>query len=420
MNELQARQPSAARAARAASASARSSAPAPPMQEVFRKVEKVAPTDISRADHRRDRHRQGADRARAPQPLAARGKGPFVTINCGAIPENLLESELFGHVKGAFTGAVANKPGKFQAADGGTLFLDEIGEMPLELQVKLLRALQERVVVPRRRHRGPSRSTSASSPRPTATSRRRSKAGAFREDLYYRLNVVNLAAAAAARARRRHPRARAATCSARYAARVRRQGARASRPNADRRDQASTRWPGNIRELENRIKKAVVLADKALLGARGPRTSRPTTCRRSCRSPRPRRSSSATTSTRCSRSTTATAPRPRATSASTRAPSSGTWSEWTTSPPDREEEPRVSAGRLAGLLLGAAVLLPACLLPQEDHIIQPLPPLMNQPAADPRGPPPARRAGSSPSATGATVRTSPSWPPSPTRTPATR
>src|SRR5690606_31228749 len=117
-----------------------------PMQEVFRKVEKVAATDISvlitgetgtgKELIAREIHRRSPRKDR-----------PFVTINCGAIPENLLESELFGHVKGAFTGAVANQAGQFQAADGGTLFLDEIGEMPLNLQVKILRAIQEKIVV---------------------------------------------------------------------------------------------------------------------------------------------------------------------------------------------------------------------------------------------------------------------------------
>ncbi|HEY1817016.1 MAG TPA: sigma 54-interacting transcriptional regulator, partial [Kofleriaceae bacterium] len=117
----------------------------PPMQQVFRKVEKIAPTDISVLIT----GETGTGKeliAREIHNRSPRAQRPFITINCGAIPENLLESELFGHVKGAFTGAVANKQGKFQAADGGTLFLDEIGEMPIELQVKILRALQERVV----------------------------------------------------------------------------------------------------------------------------------------------------------------------------------------------------------------------------------------------------------------------------------
>src|SRR5258706_7884709 len=110
----------------------------PPMQQVFRKVEKIAATDISVLIT----GETGTGKeliAREIHNRSPRAGKPFITINCGAIPENLLESELFGHVKGAFTGAVANKQGKFQAADTGTLFLDEIGEMPIELQVKLLR-----------------------------------------------------------------------------------------------------------------------------------------------------------------------------------------------------------------------------------------------------------------------------------------
>src|SRR5678815_3136214 len=120
-----------------------------------------------------------------------RDSGPFITINCGAIPENLIESELFGHVKGAFTGAVMSRAGKFQLADGGTLFLDEIGELPPNLQVKLLRALQERVVV----RVGDSKPEKVDIRVVAATNRTLEdeiRAGRFREDLYYRLNVVNL------------------------------------------------------------------------------------------------------------------------------------------------------------------------------------------------------------------------------------
>ncbi|HEV7816754.1 MAG TPA: sigma 54-interacting transcriptional regulator [Janthinobacterium sp.] len=129
--------------------------------------------------------------ARAIHRASHRAKAPFIAVNCGAIPEQLLESELFGHVKGAFTGAMSNRDGLFQAADGGTLFLDEIGDMPLPLQVKLLRVLQERAV----------RQVGANQVKPvdvrilSATHRDLDAAmleGQFREDLYYRLNVVTL------------------------------------------------------------------------------------------------------------------------------------------------------------------------------------------------------------------------------------
>ncbi len=230
------------------------------MREVYRRIEKVAGTDISvlvsgetgtgKEVVAREIHR------RSP-----RAGGPFVAVNCGAIPEALLESELFGHVKGAFTGAVATRLGKFQAAQGGTLFLDEIGEMPPVLQIKILRALQERAV------------TKVGDSRPEPVDIRVIAAtnkvledeiakGAFREDLYYRLNVVSIPLPPLRErgddvvviakyllqkyAKEFGARVRAFTPAALVA--MRKYG-----------------WPGNIRELENRVKKAVVLAEKALV-----------------------------------------------------------------------------------------------------------------------------------------------------------
>jgi transcriptional regulator with GAF, ATPase, and Fis domain len=231
------------------------------MQEVFRKVQKVATTDISVLVT----GETGTGKeliARELHNRSQRAKGPFITINCGAIPENLLESELFGHVRGAFTGAVTTKTGRFQAANHGTLFLDEIGEMPIALQVKILRALQERVVV-----KVGDTATETVDIRVLAATNRdleaEIKAGRFREDLYYRLNVVHLHLPAL-RDRGDDIVVLARYMVSRYAPEY---GGKVKglTPNAIAAIKRH-RWPGNIRELENRIKKAVVLADKALLG----------------------------------------------------------------------------------------------------------------------------------------------------------
>jgi transcriptional regulator with GAF, ATPase, and Fis domain len=231
------------------------------MKEVFKKVEKIATTDISVLIT----GETGTGKeliAKEIHERSPREKGPFVTINCGAIPENLLESELFGHVKGAFTGAVANKRGKFHAADGGTLFLDEIGELPLQLQVKLLRALQEKSVV----RVGDTRSEPVDIRVLAATNKNLEeeiRKSAFREDLYYRLNVVNLHLPPL------RERGEDLMVIAKYL--LQKYGdeygakVRGFSPNAVIAIK-KYHWPGNIRQLENHIKKASVLADKALLG----------------------------------------------------------------------------------------------------------------------------------------------------------
>ncbi|HXI59985.1 MAG TPA: sigma 54-interacting transcriptional regulator [Polyangia bacterium] len=233
----------------------------PPMQEVFRKVQKVAATDISVLVT----GETGTGKeliARELHNRSARAKGPFVTINCGAIPENLLESELFGHVRGAFTGAVSNKVGRFQAADRGTLFLDEIGEMPLSLQVKILRALQERVVV----RVGDTNPETIDIRIIAATNRELEveiKAGRFREDLYYRLNVVHLHLPPL-RDRGDDIVVLARYMVSRYAPEY---GGKVKglTPNAIAAIKRH-KWPGNIRELENRIKKAIVLCESTVIG----------------------------------------------------------------------------------------------------------------------------------------------------------
>ncbi|HTP26965.1 MAG TPA: sigma 54-interacting transcriptional regulator [Anaeromyxobacteraceae bacterium] len=231
------------------------------MWEVIRRIEKVAVTDVSVLVE----GETGTGKELVARELHARSpraRGPFVAVNCGAIPETLLESELFGHVRGAFTSAVSTREGKFQLANGGTLFLDEIGDMPFQLQVKILRALQERTVT----------KVGGTRPEPVdirvvAASNKvleeEIRAGRFREDLYYRLNVISIAVPPLRErgedilliarfflqkyAREFGSRARGFTPATTLALR-------------------KHHWPGNIRELENRLKKAVVLADKALIG----------------------------------------------------------------------------------------------------------------------------------------------------------
>jgi transcriptional regulator with PAS, ATPase and Fis domain len=232
----------------------------PSMMEVFRKLQKVATTDISVLI--------GGETGTGKELIAhelhrrsARASGPFVVINCGAIPENLIESELFGHVKGAFTGAVASRPGKFQVADKGTLFLDEIGELPLNLQVKLLRALQERIVF----RVGDSKPEKVDIRVVAATNRvleEEIRAGRFREDLYYRLNVVNLFLPPL-RERGDDVLIIAKALLSKYADELH-SSVQGFTPQALAAIKKSP-WPGNIRQLENRIKKALVLCERKLL-----------------------------------------------------------------------------------------------------------------------------------------------------------
>ncbi|MBK8480513.1 MAG: sigma 54-interacting transcriptional regulator [Proteobacteria bacterium] len=233
-----------------------------PMREMFRRVEKVAPTDISVLIT----GETGTGKELIALELHERSprcRGPFISINCGAIPESLIESELFGHAKGAFTGAVSHRRGKFHAADGGTLFLDEIGELPLGLQVKLLRVLQEKAVV----RVGETRPEPVDIRVVAATNRNLQQqvaAGAFREDLYYRINVVNLHLPPL-RERGEDVMLIAKYLLDRYVdelgSKVR--GLTADAAVAVRRHG----WPGNIRQLENHLKRAVVLSEKPLLSA---------------------------------------------------------------------------------------------------------------------------------------------------------
>ncbi|MCK6531788.1 MAG: sigma-54 dependent transcriptional regulator [Polyangiaceae bacterium] len=231
-------------------------AKSPNMQAIFRTIAKIAEYKttvlvtgesgsgkelVARAIHRR----------------SSRRGGPFVPINCGAIPENLLESELFGHKKGAFTDAISDRRGLFEEADGGTLFLDEIGELPLGLQVKLLRVLEDEKI----RRLGEARDIQVDVRIITATHRdltAETKAGRFREDLFYRLNVLPIHVPPLRERREDIPlliEHFITRNNTRLGTNIR------GMDTECRRLLYEYSWPGNVRELENTIERAMVLAE---------------------------------------------------------------------------------------------------------------------------------------------------------------
>ena len=235
---------------------------APEMLKVARTIERVANTGVSVM-------LLGASGtgkellARGLHDASDRREGTFVAINCAAIPENLLESELFGHEKGAFTGAVKTTEGKIEQASGGTLFLDEVGDIPLPLQVKLLRFLQERVI-----ERIGSRSTIAVDTRIVCATHQNLEAmiaaGRFREDLFYRLAEIVIKIPSLAE-RPGDPALLAKVFLARFAAEMN-PAVKGFTPDALSAIDG-WKWPGNVRELENRVKRAVIMSDAKLVSA---------------------------------------------------------------------------------------------------------------------------------------------------------
>jgi two-component system response regulator GlrR len=233
----------------------------PIMQRLLEQARMVAQSDVSVLIN----GQSGTGKeilAQAIHNASPRSKKAFIAINCGALPEQLLESELFGHARGAFTGAVSSREGLFQAAEGGTLFLDEIGDMPIPLQVKLLRVLQERKVRPL----GSNRDLEIDVRIISATHRDLPKAmerGEFREDLFYRLNVVNLKIPAL------HERAEDIPLLANH---LLRQSADRHKPfvrsfSTDAMKRLMTAsWPGNVRQLVNVIEQCVALTSAPVIG----------------------------------------------------------------------------------------------------------------------------------------------------------
>ena len=226
------------------------------MQDLYDKIRKVSPTDSNVLIQ----GESGTGKelvARALHNLSKRAKAPLISVNCAAIPETLIESELFGHEKGAFTGASAGRAGLVEAADGGTLFLDEIGELPLEAQARLLRVLQEGEI----RRVGSVQSQKVDVRLIAATHRdlkTLAKTGQFREDLYYRLHVIALKLPPL-RERGADVVEIAQAFLARQCVRMGREGLRFAHDA----EQAIRHypWPGNVRELENAIERSVILCE---------------------------------------------------------------------------------------------------------------------------------------------------------------
>jgi two-component system response regulator GlrR len=228
----------------------------PRMEKLLAEARRMAQSDASVLIH----GESGTGKellARAVHASSLRAQGEFVAVNCGAIPENLVESELFGHVKGAFTGAVRDNPGMFTSAQGGTIFLDEVADLPLAMQVKLLRVLQEREVRPvgaSKAHRVDVRVISACN----RVLEGEVAAGRFREDLFYRLNVVSLTLPPLAQ--RREDIALLAnyfvqSLSLRYGRPVN------TFATGGLEALSAAPWPGNVRQLQNVVEKCVVMSN---------------------------------------------------------------------------------------------------------------------------------------------------------------
>ncbi|MCP1315463.1 MULTISPECIES: sigma-54 dependent transcriptional regulator [unclassified Halomonas] len=230
------------------------------MQEVYTRIRKTAPADVSVLIQ----GESGTGKelvARALHQQSKRAKAPLICVNCAAIPETLIESELFGHEKGAFTGASAARTGLVEAADGGTLFLDEIGELPLDAQARLLRVLQEGEI----RKIGSVETRHVDVRLITATHRdlrALSRSGEFRLDLYYRLNVMQIALPPL-REREQDVLKIADILLEKACKRHERPGLKLSR--AARQDLQDYPWPGNVRELENALERGVILAEGHLI-----------------------------------------------------------------------------------------------------------------------------------------------------------